>query len=91
MLKFKTKKKFEKFLNNYRNFNLFTSYLTEEEKRNIFKLNKKINFTYNKWLTKCNNDYLFNKNFYFEIKNLKKIKEIILISDQIYMKTYKFL
>ena len=54
MLKFKTKEKFEKFLNNYRNFNLF-------------------------------------KNFYFEIKNLKKIKEIILISDQIYMKTYKFL
>ena len=91
MLKFKTKKKFEKFLNNYRNFNLFNSYLTTEEKKNIFKLNKKINFTYNKWLTKCNNDYLFNKNFYFEIKNLKKIKEIILISDQIYMKTYKFL
>ncbi len=91
MLKFKTKEKFEKFLNNYRNFNLFNSYLTTEEKRNIFKLNKKINFTYNKWLTKCNNDYLFNKNFYFEIKNLKKIKEIILISDQIYMKTYKFL
>lgn len=91
MLKFKTKEKFEKFLNNYRNFNLFNSFLTTEEKRNIFKLNKKINFTYNKWLTKCNNDYLFNKNFYFEIKNLKKIKEIILISDQIYMKTYKFL
>ena len=91
MLKFKTKKKFEKFLNNYRNFNLFNSYLTTEEKKNIFKLNKKINFTYNKWLTKSNNDYLFNKNFYFEIKNLKKIKEIILISDQIYMKTYKFL
>ena len=91
MLKFKTKEKFEKFLNNYRNFNLFNSYLTTEEKKNIFKLNKKINFTYNKWLTKSNNDYLFNKNFYFEIKNLKKIKEIILISDQIYMKTYKFL
>lgn len=91
MLKFKIKEKFEKFLNNYRNFNLFNTYLTKEEKRNIFILNKKINFTYNKWLTKCNNDYLFNKNFYFEIKNLKKIKEIILISDQIYMKTYKFL
>lgn len=92
MLKFNAKEKFEKFLNNYRNFNLFNSFLTTEEKRNIFKLNKKINFTYNKWFTKCkNNDYLFNKNFYFEIKNLKKIKEIILISDQIYMKTYKFL
>lgn len=91
MLKFKTKEKFEKFLNNYRNFNLFNTYLTKEEKRNIFILNKKINFTYNKWLTKSNNDYLFNKNFYFEIKNLKKIKEIIFISDQIYMKTYKFL
>ena len=87
-----TKEKFEKFLNNYKNFNLFTSFLSTEEKRNIFKLNKKINFIYNKWLTKCNNsDYLFKKQFNFEIKNLKKIKEIILKSDKIYMKTYIFL
>ena len=72
-------------------------YLSKEDEENIILINKEIynllsekTFLHYKYLTKALNDeFIFYKNFQFEIKSLPIIKDILKESDKLFSNVYK--